>query len=171
MLRFIFFLFLGCCFSIGSSQNNSSIDFVIRNLGINVDGHFNDFTIEAHFNAQHELERVSGIVQVSSIETGIDGRDKHLLKEDYFHAKKYKSMTLKSNGIERLEQNRYTVSADLTIKGITKSIKIILNTERLENSYKMTSHFKINRKDFNIGGGSLVLSKTVKINVTHYHSL
>ena len=83
MLRFIFlFLFL-LCFGNAHTQD-SSIDFVIRNLGVNVDGHFNTFIIEAGFDEEVKLKSIASKIQVPSIETGMESRDEHILEEDYF---------------------------------------------------------------------------------------
>ena len=60
---------------------------------------------------------------------------------------------------------------DLTIKGKTKEISVTVNRDKINNQYKITSSFKINRRDFDIGGRSIVMSNTVKINVVHYYNL
>jgi len=65
----------------------------------------------------------------------------------------------------------FTMIADLTIKGKTKEISITVNRDKINNQYKITSSFKINRRNFDVGGRSIVMSNTVKINVVHYHNL
>ncbi len=150
---------------------DSSIDFTIKNLGINVDGHFNELTISADFDMEGKLNKISSAIVVSSIETGIDSRDEHLLEEDYFYVEKYPKITLKSTEVKALKNNNYEVTANLTIKGKTKQITIPLSVQKVNETYKITSYFEINRRDFDVGGGSFVMSKTVKINVTHYQKL
>jgi len=164
----ILFLFV---FTLGFSQNISSIDFVIKNLGINVDGHFNTFTISSEFDSNGELTGVSGKVTVSSIETGIDSRDEHLLEDDYFDTKNYEYITINSTSISKKANNLYSAKIDLEIKGKTKQITIPLKVEKLVDSYKITSNFEINRKDFDVGGSSFVMSKTVKVIVVYYKKL
>ena len=161
------------CFSISAfAQNSSSIDFVIKNLGFNVDGHFNTFSIDAKFNDNTaELESISGSIAVTSIKTGIDNRDEHLLEEDYFNVEKYKEITLKSESVTKVSDSEYKVKANLKIKGITKQISIKVDVIKINGKYKITSDFKINRRDFNVGGSSFVMSNTVKISVVHYQDL
>jgi polyisoprenoid-binding protein YceI len=172
MKRYLFYALLCCYVSIGFSQNTSSIEFVISNLGINVDGHFNAFSITSKFNeANSELETISGLITVSSIETGIDSRDEHLLDEDYFNAKKHKQITLKSESVTKVSDSQYKVKASLKIKGITKQINIKVDVVKTNDRYKVSSSFEIDRKDFKVGGSSFVMSKTVKINVIHYQNL
>jgi len=163
---------LFCCFiSFGFSQNTSSIDFVIKNLGINVDGHFNTFTVTPDIDSKGNLKTISGKIKVSSIRTGMESRDEHLLKEDYFDIENHEFIVLESMSLNNTTDNLYAVSANLTIKGITKAVSIKVNIEKTKDTFKITSSFDINRKDFKVGGSSFVLSKTVRINVTHYEKL
>ena len=168
MKRYSLLVFLFCTFFFGFSQNSSSIDFVIKNLGINVDGHFNTFTISPELSSDGKLTGISGKITVSSIKTGIDSRDEHLLEEDYFDTKNHKFIQLKSTSVKKSTSNSYTVKANLTIKGTTKAIEIKVIVDKSSDNYKIKSSFEINRKDFDVGGGSFVMSKTVKINVIHY---
>lgn len=163
--RLIFALLL--CLSVTGFAQESSIDFVIRNLGINVDGHFDTFTITTRFDASNQLEKLSGEIKANSIETGIDSRDEHLLEEDYFYVSKYPSIVLESTEIKKQSENNYTVKASLRLKGKTKQVSFPLKVVISDNSRKISANFEINRKDFNVGGSSFVMSKTVKINVVH----
>lgn len=156
---------------LGNAQNVDSIDFTIRNLGVNVDGHFNDFDIKTEFDTDSGLVSIFGKIDVATIETGIDSRDEHLLKEDYFYQTKFKHITLQSTSIKREGDYNYSVTAKLTIKGKTKQITIPVKIEVQNNKVKVVSTFEINRRDFDVGGGSFVMSKTVKIQVRHYQDL
>ncbi len=170
MIRFIQILIIALI-SIGNAQKTNSIDFVIKNLGVNVDGHFNSFEINTQFNTEGDLVSIYGKVEVKSIQTGIESRDEHLLKEDYFHQSKYQYIILESTSITKNDDNTYSVLATLTIKGKTKNISIPLTIEKQQSKIFMTSAFEINRKEFGVGGSSFILGKTVKIRVKHYHNL
>jgi len=169
--RFLLFVIFCSCLSVGFSQNKSSIEFVIRNVGIGVDGHFNTFSIKTNFDNKGELLNIKGEIKVASIETGTESRDKHLFKADYFDLENHENITLESKAIKTKSDGVFTMIADLTIKGITKEIYITVNRDKINNQYKITSSFKINRRNFDVGGRSIVLSNTVKINVVHYHNL
>lgn len=169
--RFLLFVICFCCLSVGYSQSKSSIDFVIRNVGINVDGHFETFNIETNFDATGKLLNIKGIIKAASIKTGIESRDEHLLKDDYFDVENYDNITLVSKTIEPESEGIFSVVATLTIKEKTKEIRITVNRDKADDKYIMTSNFAINRKDFDVGGGSFVLSNTVKISVLHFHKL
>lgn len=171
MRRFFQIICICVLSSYAYSQDGSSIDFVIKNLGINVDGHFETFSIIATFNSNEQLTDVSATIDVASIKTGIDNRDEHLLKEDYFNLNAYKNIRLQSTSISKTTANTYTITAELTIKGITKTLSIPVTVERQNDRYNISSFFEINRRDFDVGGGSFVMGKTVKINVTHYQTI
>lgn len=172
MKHYLFYILLCGFISIGFSQNTSTIDFFIKNLGITVDGHFNRFSVSTKFNdANSELETISGSITVASIKTGIETRDEHLLNEDYFNAEKHKYITLESTSINKKTENTYAVTAKLSIKGITKEITLNVDVDKTNEGYKIMSTFDLDRRDYKVGGGSFILSKTVKISVIHYHKL
>lgn len=171
MKRFLLFVICFCSLSLGFSQNKSSIQFVIRNVGIGVDGHFNTFNIETDFDNKGDLLNIKGDIKVASIETGMKSRDKHLLKANYFDVENYESITLVSKAINTKSDGVFTLIADLTIKGITKEISITVNRDKINKQYIISSSFEINRRNFDVGGRSIVMSNTVKINVVHYHNL
>ncbi len=170
MKRLLIFM-LSVLLPLVSFAQNSSIDFKIKNLGITVEGHFKIFTITAKFNNAGTLEALTGKIKANSIDTGIDSRDKHLLKEDYFDANKFEFITLESTSVFKVYDSEYIVKANLSIKGITKKTSIVVKVKRLQNNYKIISNFEINRRDFNVGGSSFIMSKTVKLSVIHYQNL
>ena len=61
-------------------------------------------------------------VDVASIHTGVDRRDKHLLSEDFFDVEKFPTMSFKSTATEIVGLNLLKVSGDLTIHGITRPV-------------------------------------------------
>ena len=144
---------------------------MIKNFGVNVDGSFSDINIEATFNSENILTEISGKIKVNSIDTGIQSRDEHLLKEDYFNAKKYPHITLSSQNISKIDNTNYSAKVILSIKGTSKTFTIPIKVAIKNNRAKIYSNFEINRKNFNVGGGSLVMSKTVKIQVIHSKDL
>jgi polyisoprenoid-binding protein YceI len=170
MQRLLILLICLFCFGTVNAQD-SSIDFIIKNLGINVDGQFNSFTISTNFDSEGKLTKLSSTIEVASIETGIESRDEHILEEDYFYEEEYPTITLKSTEIKEVNPNNYEIKASLTIKGKTKKVTVPITVQKTNSKYKITSSFEINRRDFDVGGGSFVMGKTVKINVIHYQDI
>lgn len=171
MLRF-FLSLLFCCSLLSSfSQNTSSVEFVIRNVGIGVDGHFDVFSINTDLNNAGELLSVKGEIKVASIKTGIESRDEHLLKADYFDVENHEYIRFQSKSISKTSNSKYLAIINLTIKGKTKEIQLPIEVSKSSNGNEIISNFEINRQDFKVGGGSLVMSKTVKINVVYYQKI
>jgi len=149
-------------------QNNeqTKVTFKIKNFGIHVDGNFNVVKIKTNFNSKQLSESfINAEINVKSISTGIEARDKHILKNDYFNEKTHKKIQFKSLKIVKNEDRTFSLFGNITIKGITKKIKVPIEILETEMSLMLKSDFTINRKDFNINGGRFVLSKTVKISV------
>lgn len=154
-----------------NQTTESSINFMIKNFGVNVDGHFEVNSISAKFNSENELIDVNASLEVKSITTGMQSRDKHLLEEDYFNVGKFTEIVFETVDIKKESAQSYILTANLYIKGIKKKISIPIYVEQATNSHLIKSDFEINRKDFDVGKGSLVLGKTVKISVKHVQNM
>ncbi|QCX37748.1 YceI family protein [Aureibaculum algae] len=158
-------------FSVSSqelTQNSASVDFKIKNMGFNVDGFFSDVKIATNFKS-NDLENsyIKGVINVTSIDTDIKKRDKHLLTADYFEAETFPFIKLSSKKIERKASNKYLLTASLTIKKTTKTIVIPLEIIESANSIAIKSSFSINRLDYEVGTSSWVLSDIVKIQINY----
>lgn len=150
-------------------STKTEVEFTIKNFGINVDGRFGQVAVITNFSAENpEKSTLSANIAVNTIETGIEGRDKHLLKEDYFFQSKYPVIRLQSTSIKKVKSDEYLLKGKLTIKDTTKEVMIPLAVTQTEKTIQIAANFRLNRRDFNIGGGSLVLSKKVKIKVRYY---
>ena len=152
------------------TKETSKVEFKIKNFGINVDGHFGTVSISPVFNSEHELTDLSAAIKVSSIITGMEGRDAHILKEDFFDEPNYKTISLTSTKTVKVSSNSFQVDANLTIKDITKKVSIPISLSTQNDVITITSDFEINRIDYGVGGRSLILGKTVKIYVKHSYS-
>ena len=150
------------------AQNDTSIDFKIKNIGFNVNGNFSKAVVTSNFDKNNLADSyISAVVAINAINTNNKKRDKHLLETDYFDETKYKHLTLVSRKIEKNSNNNYKLTGKLTIKKTTKTVVIPLVINENESLFTMTSNFEINRRDYDVGGSSWILSNTVKIQVKH----
>ncbi len=74
----------------------------------------------------------------------------HLKSEDFFGVEKHPVSSLNITEINSISKNAYKITADLSIKGITKSIKFDASIY----GKKATASLKIDRTEFNIKYGS-----------------
>ena len=161
-------LFIGLTFSfIGNTQ--VSVDFKIRNLGINVDGFFKTATITTNFETQDVPQwTLSGSVKVNTITTGNKKRDKHLLEDDYFDANTFPEINIEATNFKKTSaEANYKVTVRLTIKKTTKTFEIPMLIVNDKRSTILKTYFEIDRRDYGVGGSSFFLSDTVKINVNY----
>jgi len=156
--------------SIKTLAQVSKIEFSIKNLGINVTGSFDDFYINAYFDNNFKLDSIYSSIRSKSINTGIKSRDRHLLGDTYFQVEKHPRIILNSTQINQIDANHYDVLVEIQIKDfrVVKQIPVIV--KKVKNTFQISSNFLINRKKFNIGGGSLIMGKTVTVDVFHEHT-
>lgn len=157
-------------FTIGAQDLNTqiSVDFKIRNLGINVDGTFNNATITTNFNSEDISQwALSGSVKTKSINTGNGKRDKHLREADYFDVNTYPEIVLEAISFKKTSDTNYDVKVNLTIKETTKTVTIPMQIEDTDDRLILKAYFEINRRDYGVGGSSFVLSNTAKITVNY----
>ena len=151
-------------------QNDSetAITFQIKNFGFNVDGDFNDVTLTSSFNIDNLSESfMNAEIKVNSIFTNSKSRDEHLLKSDFFDVKKYPKIVFRSTEIVQKTNSIFMMKGSLMIKGIQKILEVPLEIIETKTSIRFLANFVINRKDFEVGGSSFVLSKNVNINMIY----
>ncbi len=163
------FLFAGIL-SISAQQyrpvdEKSDIKFTIRNFGFNTEGSLKGLKGSIQFNPSSlSASSFNVSVDVNSINTGIDARDRHLKGDEYFAAVKFPVISFVSNSITG-DGNGYTVTGTLTIKGVSKIISFPFSVNNSGNALVFAGSFTINRKDFGVGGSSAVLSNSVAVNL------
>ncbi len=156
--------------SIKTPAQVSKIEFSIKNLGINVTGSFDDFYINAYFDNNFKLDSIYSSIRSKSINTGIKSRDRHLLGDTYFQVEKHPRIILNSTQINQIDANHYDVLVEIQIKDFRVVKQILVIVKKVKNTFQISSNFLINRKKFNIGGGSLIMGKTVTVDVFHEHT-
>jgi polyisoprenoid-binding protein YceI len=141
-------------------DNLSSIQFSIKNFGINVDGSFKGIKAEIRFNeANINSASFNATIDVNSIQTGNEARDKHLRKEEYFNVAKYPTIQLVSKQVLLTEvKGTFMMVANLYIKGIAKEIRFPFMYTFHSEGILFSGQFKMNRRDFSVGGSSMILS-------------
>ncbi len=89
-----------------------------------VRGAFKDFEGTAHVDtANPAASKVELTIKADSIDTGVADRDAHLRSADFFEIEQHPEISFTSTDVER-DGDDWTITGDLTIKGITKSITV-----------------------------------------------
>ena len=102
---------------------HAAIEFKVAHLVISkVSGNFNSFTAALQVDDDGRLESAESIIQVSSIDSGVERRDNHLRAADFFDAETYPEISFKSTSVEK-KDGKDVLIGDLTIRGITKKVE------------------------------------------------
>jgi polyisoprenoid-binding protein YceI len=143
----------------------------------NVKGVFKDFSASVTTTGGNFVtSEIEFTLITASVDTGAHDRDNHLRSADFFHVEKYPRLSFSGKKTEKVESNNYVLTGDLTIKDITKPVK--LNVEfagvmkdpwgNEKAGYTLTG--KINRKDWGLNwnaaleAGGVLVSDEVTIN-------
>jgi len=89
-------------------------------------------------------------IDVATVKTGAEGRDKHLLTADFFDVAKYPLMTFRSSKVEKDAQS-FIATGDLTIKDSTKQIHIFFTFDDNKDKEVFKGQFTIDRNDYGVG--------------------
>jgi polyisoprenoid-binding protein YceI len=145
---------------------SAKVEYKIKNAGINTSGHFDKVTADVIFDANNlDKSKISATVQVSSLNSGIGMRDKHLKGDGYFDAEKYPVISLVATKITKTD-NGYLGTFNLTIKAVTQSIQLPFTVTPNGNTLDFqTTEFSIDRLSYGVGKSSITLSNTVNISI------
>jgi polyisoprenoid-binding protein YceI len=158
---------------------HSEVQFKVKHMMIStVTGYF------SVFNAAVETEgddfttaTVEFTADLSSISTNNEQRDAHLKTSDFFDAENHPQIKFVSSKLEKIDDEKYTLHGDLTIRGTTKSVK--LNVEyggMIQDPWGSTRagftvEGRINRKEYGLHWnsvtetGGIVVSDEVRLHV------
>lgn len=152
---------------------HSRVGFVARHAMITkVRGAFNDVVGTGHLDAANPANsRIEVTIQAASIDTRNADRDTHLRSNDFLDMENHPTIRFVSTAVEPVG-DRFQVTGDLTIKGVTKPVTIDFEltgsaTDPFGNErIGFEGSVSINRKDWGVNwnaaleaGGVLVSDK------------
>jgi len=157
---------------------HTQVEFSAKHLGMmTVRGHFNEVVAEGKIDLeQPEKSEIGATINTASIRTHNDQRDKDLRSSNFLEIDKYPTMTFKSTKVEHVGGDRYRVTGDLTIKGITRpvTLKVVkygeFNDPMMGHRIGYAAETQINRKDFGMRfdmmlDGKFIVSDEIQINI------
>jgi polyisoprenoid-binding protein YceI len=158
---------------------HSTAQFTVRHLGIsNVTGNFMKVTGSVILNDKDITQsQVSASIDVNSINSRVEARDKDLKSPNFFDVEKYPTIEFKSKRIVN-SGGKLQAIGDLTIHGTTREVTLDVDgptpemTDPWGNSRRgISATTAINRKDFNLlynnllKTGEAVVGDNVKIQI------
>jgi polyisoprenoid-binding protein YceI len=149
---------------------HTQVEFSAKHLGMmTVRGHFGDVSATGDIDPDHpEASSVQVVIRTDSIRTNNDARDNDLRGSNFLEIEKYPVMTFTSTSVSATGPDQFTVTGDLTIKGVTKSTPLHLTRLGEFNDPTMMGHrigysarTTINRKDFGLNFNAVLDGKFV----------
>src|SRR5688572_1008172 len=109
-------------------KGHSKIGFTVDHHMISeVDGYFRKFNATLTSAKKDFSDAVFELTaETSSINSENEIRDKDLRSPDFFDVEKFPALTFKSTSFKQEADKKYILTGDLTIKGITKSITMVV---------------------------------------------
>lgn len=139
--------------------NHSTVGFTIPILnGVSsVRGKFTEFAVDVDYDeADITKSTVTAKIKAASIDTGVEGRDKHLRNPDFFDVEKYPEITFQSTRIVKKGKG-FVAIGNFTMHGVTKEISIpftvngkFVNPTNQATLIGFTGNVSINRRDYGI---------------------
>ena len=150
------------------SDNGSSVTFSIKNFGFNVSGSFKHLLGNIKFDPKNPEASIFMVtIDAGTINTDNGSRDSHLRKEEYFDAAKYPKISFLSEKVEKTATaGLYIVKGKFTVKGISKPISIPFSAIAKNGGYLFSGKVLLNRRDFKVGGNSMVLSDNLTLTLS-----
>ena len=158
---------------------HSQVAFSVKHMMIStVRGQFKVISGQVHIDEQNAANSwVEAEADAASIDTRDERRDGHLRSPDFFEAEKYPKIAFKSSKVEHVEGDKYRVTGNLTMHGVTK--EETFNAEysgQLKDPYGMQRAAisvtgAVNRKDYGLNwnqaleSGGVLVSDKVNIEI------
>jgi len=141
-------------------SDHTSVSFQVRHLFTQVKGRFDKFQGQIVFDPAHpDQAKVQGVIDVASVNTNVEARDKDLRSPRFFDAAKYPKITFTSTGASDIDARKKSgkLHGKLLIHGVEKPV--VLDVSFLGEGKDpwgnvragFSAHTTINRKDFGLG--------------------
>jgi polyisoprenoid-binding protein YceI len=137
---------------------HTNVEFTVRHMMIsNVKGQFQKTsgTITANGNDPASA-KIDATIDASSVDTRVEGRDEHLKGPNFLDVAKYPTIMFKSTKVEAAGPNKWKVTGDLTLHGVTKPVVLDVEAagppihDPMGNTRAGASATTIKRSDFGI---------------------
>ncbi|HEV8064593.1 MAG TPA: YceI family protein [Acidimicrobiales bacterium] len=161
-------------FAIDSAH--SEIGFGVKHMMVSkVRGRFGKYDGRIEVADDLLSSQIELSVDMDSIDTREETRDNHLRSDDFFSSATHPKMTFKSTAIRHRGGDKFEVTGDLTIKGVTKPITLDVTYEGVVSDpygnqrIGFSARGELDRYDYGVSfgaaleAGGLVVAKKVSL--------
>lgn len=157
---------------------HSTVEGVVRHLVSKVRVRFTAFDGTLDLGDDLTDSRIEVTIDAASIDSNQPQRDEHLRTSDFLAVEEFPTLTFVSTGIEARGGDRYAVTGDLTIRGVTRSV--VLDASYLglardpwgSTKAAFSATTSIDRADFGVNwnqaleAGGVMVGRTVTIELS-----
>lgn len=108
---------------------HTAAEFRARHMMVtNVRGHFKNIEGTLEIDFENPLDFVVEVsIDASTLSTGEPDRDAHLRHSDFLDVENYPTITFKGDEVVQIGTNHFTLTGDLTIRGVTRKVTLDVN--------------------------------------------
>ncbi len=157
--------------------NHTQVEFSAKHMGImTVKGHITGVQAAIDFDEDDfTASSVAATIDPTTLTTNDERRDAHLKSPDFLNVEEFPTIAFTSNRIERAAHDRYTMSGDLTIRGVTRPVNLDVGysgqaKDPMGNMHAgFSAYTTINRKEWGLNWnmaletGGLLVGEDVKL--------
>lgn len=134
--------------------DKSSITFVIKQMGVPVEGSFGKFDAKLEFDPKKpEAGSVQLRVDLASAQIGDAETTRELRKPAWFDTAKHAVATFTSKSLEAAGASRFHVAGTLNLKGAAREITVPVTLTQAGSQTTASGQFPLGRGDYKIGEG------------------
>jgi len=154
----------------------SLLRFTFEQAGANNTGRFGKYTADVAFSPENlAASKIDVSIDIASLDTGDKERDDTLKSADLFDPTKFPKARFVSSKISTVGAGRYEAQGKLTIRNVTKDIKLPITFQTREEKGKqmgfLTGRYSLKRLEYGVGQGEWKSLEWVKDDVIVTFSL
>jgi polyisoprenoid-binding protein YceI len=154
----------------------SMLRFTFEQAGANNTGRFGKYTADVTFAADNlAASKINVSIDIASLDSGDKERDDTLKSSDLFDPPKFPKATFVSSKITNTGAGRYEAQGKLTIRNVTKDIKLPITFQTKDDGKKqmgyLTGRYTLKRLEYGVGQGDWKSTEWVKDDVIVTFSL
>lgn len=155
---------------------SSLLRFTFEQAGANNTGRFGKYTADVTFAADNlSASKIDVTIDIASLDTGDKERDDTLKGADLFNPAKFPKAHFVSSKITAAGPGRYEAQGKLTIRDVTKDIKLPITFQTKDEKGKqmgyLTGRYTLRRLEYGVGQGEWKSLEWVKDDVIVTFSL
>ncbi len=142
--------------------DQSKLGFIALQAGAEFEGRFRTFRSDISFD-ENDLarSRVNIEIDISSVDTENADRDRSIVSKEWFDVATHPKALFETVSIKPDGKGAYVADARLTMRGITKAVKLPFKVDISGDQATAAGELSVNRLDFAIGQGQWAATTVV----------